>query len=120
VAFDRVAVLRTDVDIHSDHRPLADQLQQRRHEQHGAATRHSGLDDDIGLGVPNHLLRCHHVGRQLDDRNAHPTPEIGVVVLVRRLDRLDRGFEHLRIAAQSDGLRAFLLLERRAIVGIGH
>src|SRR6266550_1138827 len=120
MALDRLAIMRADVDVDPDHRSLPDQFKQRGHEQNGAAARNAGLDDDIGLGRPNDLLRRHHIRRKLDDRNTHPAPEVEVVIFVGGMNRAGREIEHLLIAAKRERLHTLLLLKRGAVIRNDH
>ena len=52
--------------------------------------------------------------------NAHPAPEIGVIVFVRGLQRTEGDVEYLPVATQGHRLSALLLFECSAIIGVGH
>ena len=45
-----------------------------------------GLDDEIGLDLPDQFLHGHNVLWELDDRPAHPGEMVGVLVRCRSAD----------------------------------
>ena len=117
VLFDRVPVVRSQVDVDADHRSLPDQLQQRGEEDERSAARDPRFDDDVRAAGPDHLLRRHHIGGKLDDGNAEPGPEVGVTVAVRLHQGVHGSPERLGILAEREGVAAALLEEEIAIVG---
>ncbi|MCY1233289.1 hypothetical protein D9M72_458270 [compost metagenome] len=118
--FDRIPIVRADVDIDADDLALADQLQHRGHEDHRTAAGDARFDDDVRLGVPDHFLGRHDIGRHLDDRHAHERPEIGIVVFVERHQCLERLAKGVLVLAERE--RHFLLvsLECETIVCCCH
>ena len=54
------------------------------------------------------------------DGDAHPAPEVGVVISVRGMQRVHRGLERSAVAAERQGLNTLLFFECCAIVGTGH
>ena len=109
-----------DVDIDADHLALADEFQDRRHEQHRAAAGYSRFYDEVGLGCPDDFLGGNYVGRELYDGHTHPAPEVGIVISIRGMQRVHRGLERSAVAAERQGLDTLLFFECGAVVEIGH
>ena len=108
-----IPVMGADVDIDADHLALADEFQDRRHEQHRAAAGYSRFYDEVGLGCPDDFLGGNYVGRELYDGHAHPAPEVGIVISIRGMQRVHRGLERSAVAAERQGLDTLLFFESR-------
>jgi hypothetical protein len=81
------------------------------------AARNSGLDDNVRPGLPIYLLKCNDISRTLDNRHAHPAPEIREAVFVRYQKQLDREVEQGFVLAHCLNVVLLLLgLKRRSIV----
>src|SRR6185503_5513705 len=117
---DGLPVVRPDVDVDADHLSFAEELEHRRHEDDRAAARDTCFDDHVRPRRPDDLLRRHDVGGELDDRHAHPGPEIAVVVLVEGAERLAHLAEYRAVATETRSLPALVVLKGLAVVFGGH
>ena len=108
MTFDGLAIVRTDVEVDAQDFAVALQLQQRGVVDDRTTMGDTTLDDQIRLDLPNDLLHCHHVLRQLDDRAAHPREVVAVLVTSRFVEEITgQASEFLVVTLLGDLLTAF-------------
>ena len=78
MGFDRLTIMRPNLDIDPDDAPSPHQLTETRRINQRTTMSDPGFDDDIRFQSVNDLLQSDHVIRQLDNRPPQPRKAVDV------------------------------------------
>ncbi|MNZ57715.1 hypothetical protein D3C78_757000 [compost metagenome] len=120
MAFDRLAVVRANVEVDAQYFTVALQLQQRGVVDDRTTVGDAALDDQVRFDLPDDLLHRHHVLWQLDDRTAHPREVVAVLVPGRFVEEISGQASEFLVVALLGNLFPALGFEGLVDAVVGH
>src|SRR6516165_9074191 len=115
VGLDRLAVMRSDVQVDPDDASLTEKFEDRAVKDHRTAAGDPRLDDQGRFRRPDDLLRGHDVGRYLDDRDTQPRPHVRITQTVRFGEQRSGPGREIRVGADEQRTYPTLGCKRGAV-----